>query len=671
MGYKDKIQLKRTNQCYELDSKYQYKLCDYYISSSFMTPCVGNQHYDYVSNDMIIQVIQSGARYIQIPICESDVGLNAFPVVGTTEYGQRVITSLNTLDLRQVLNSIRANAFNINNNKINYPLIIHFILNTKNTYTLNIIADTVQEIISDKLSKPSNYKKFPIFLEKLCNLLGQIILIATPEYQGTKLEEYIIPTNILYESYQFSELPALSNPTDTVFTNQYNNKLSMKQQTKSNNIFKIKYPSLDYVINNSSTIGQTIMNDNDILNNLTNFNKVGMTLIKPHYTTDITSTNYDPAEAIFNGCQLVSMNFQINDDNMKNYLKIFKNSSFIAKPASMRFSEKEEPIADLLEVYKAISPSDSKVDNSIYHNYNNLLIAFESYTASGLYVTQIENNLRFTIGSVITRDKNGNKNYKVGLEQCFLISKSTISMGTSDVPMFLTSPSYNKLISQNGNFFDLENLKNIKSDIYTQSFVFENSQVKDADDDNLYLVRTIKLQNPMYLAFENRMLKAYAYSGFAEAQNNMSFRIHIIPFNFIIKIFTLYDGSVKTMDSSNIVGVLENNTKDATGYILEAAFPNNSNNFNYLKDQFYMKNPQKNTYLIYDNDTKFIYDKPGLPGSNGIFNIKLSNGFFSIFNNTGETLSLFQNNLLKFTNTQDIDPNANLFKINTSYILTN
>ena len=111
MDYKSKIELEKLPQCYELDQTMQYNLCDYYISSSYMTPCIGNQHYDYVSAEMITEVLQSGARYIQIPICEADVGPQALPVIATAEYGQKLITSLNTLEVKPTLTIIRANAF--------------------------------------------------------------------------------------------------------------------------------------------------------------------------------------------------------------------------------------------------------------------------------------------------------------------------------------------------------------------------------------------------------------------------------------------------------------------------------------------------------------------------------------------------------------------------------
>jgi hypothetical protein len=51
MSYPTQINATNLSSCSSLDISMQYKLCDYYISSSYMTPCVGNQHYDYVSVD--------------------------------------------------------------------------------------------------------------------------------------------------------------------------------------------------------------------------------------------------------------------------------------------------------------------------------------------------------------------------------------------------------------------------------------------------------------------------------------------------------------------------------------------------------------------------------------------------------------------------------------------
>jgi hypothetical protein len=670
MGYKKTIQLEQLPQCYQLDQSIQYKLCDYYIASSYMTPCIGNQHYDYVSTDMIIEVIQSGARYIQIPICEADVSLQAIPVVGTAQYGQKVITSLNTLDVTTVLNIIRANAFKINNKQINYPIIIHFILNTNNAYTLEVLGDIIQTTISDVLVNVENYKKFPIFLEKLCNLLGKIIIFATPEYQGTKLEPYIVPINKMFEVYHYSEIVNISLPTNSAYTTYYNNKLSTKQQTKTNKIFKEKYPSIDYVIQNQNTIGAAILNDTDILNNLMCFNKIGMTIIKPQNPTDVVSTNYDTTESIFYGCQFNTMNYQINDTNMQNYLNIFKDSSFRLKPASLRFSDIEEPMPDLLAIYQAIIPKNNNIINDIYYKYNNLLIALEPYLLDNTYLTQIESNLRFSIGSNSNVDKYGNKTYKIGLNQCFLINKSTIGTGAEDIPLFLESAiNQNELITFNTNYFDIEPKGNTKIEINKQSFYFEKSKVLDNEQGGeLVSLRIIDPNNTMYLAFENKQAKAYPNSPQIEAQNNMSFILHIIPFQIQIKLITLYDGSIKTMGGA-ILGILENNNSDGTGYILEPTFKTSGKNFIFSKDQFYMKNIKTNTYVVYDNTTFFLYDKAITPNSNCIFNLAMSNGFYTVINNIGQNLIFYNTNLLKFVKTEEIVSNENLFKIDLQYII--
>ena len=670
MDYKSKIELEKLPQCYELDQTMQYKLCDYYISSSYMTPCIGNQHYDYVSAEMITEVLQSGARYIQIPICEADVGPQALPVIATAEYGQKLITSLNTLEVKPALTVIRANAFKINKKMLNYPLIIHFILNTNNGNTMNILADNIREILGDLLVDVPTYQKFPIFLEKLCNLLGKVIIFATPEYQGTKLEEFVVPTKNMFENYHYTELGSISIPANSAYTKEYNNKLSTKQQTKNNELFKKKVPSIDYVIKNSDTVGAAILNDKEILFNLTQFNKVGMTMVKPLQYNDVISTNYDQSEAVYFGCQFITMNFQINDDNMKNYLKIFTNSSFIVKPASMRFSDVEEPLPDLLSVYQSIAPKNDNILNEIYYNYNNLLIALEPYSLPNTYLTQTDNNLRFNVGSFVTRDNISNRSYKIGLDQCFIITKSTVGTGGEDIPIFIQAAnSLNKLITLNGNYFDIQNRAKNKAELNKQSFYFEKSKSNDNDTTNpMVSLRVIDPNNTMYLAFENKQTKAYANTPQVQAQNNMSFKLHIIPFQLQIKLITLYDGSVKTM-SGSILGVLENNTTEGTGYILEPVNKVAGKNFIYHKDQFYLKNPKTNTYVVYDDNTYFLYDKPTSPNSNCVFNFTMSNGFYVLINNIGYNLILFNKNLIKFVKPEEVVSNENLFKIDLKYII--
>ena len=341
----------------------------------------------------------------------------------------------------------------------------------------------------------------------------------------------------------------------------------------------------------------------------------------------------------------------------------------------MRFTEQEEPLPDLLAIYQSITPKNTNIMNDIYYKYNNLLIALEPYSLPNTYLTQIDTQLRFMVGSIIQRDKFGNKSYKVGLDQCFIVNKSTVGTGNEDIPIFLETPmKTDYLITLTNNYFDLEEKAKTKAGLNKQSVYFERSRVMDNQEGGeLVSIRTIDPNNTMYLAFENKQVKAYPPTPQIQAQNNTAFILHIIPFRFQIKLITLYDGSIKSM-SGGILGVLENNTVDGTGFILEAvnkANVNGGKNFNYNKDQFYLKNPSTNMYVVYDPNTFFIYDKAPTPNSNCIFNFVIENGFYTLINNIGQNLIFYQNNLLKFVNPEQITSNENLFKIDLQYILQN
>ena len=694
MNYSKELKLEQLKSCSQLDKSLQYKLCDYYIATSYMSPCVGNQHYDYVSIDMIKEVLQSGARYIHLPICESSVLPDSIPVVATAQYGQRIITSLNTLDIKETFNAIRSNAFLINKNKINYPLFIDLTLNTTNINTMNILADVIKETMNDVILQPTEkYNSLPIGLEKLCNLLGKIIIFASPEYmQSPKLKQFITPNNLLFETYYYSQLSQISLPDNQLFNTLYNNKLSSKEQNASQLIFKTKYPSIEFILQNKETIGKTILNDAELLDNLTAFNKIGLTLIKAQNPEDVLSGNYNPAQAIYFGCNFISMNYQINDNNMKTYLSIFKDSSFKLKPSSMRFSEEENyeiPSAILSpELYQPITHQDNiNILNDIYYKYNNMLIALESYSLPGSFLTQNETDLRFrtnpqtNINPVITNKNN------IKLDQCFIIKKSNLTQGREDISIYLESANYQGMyITLDGNgFFTLQNKFKTNKELLQQSFYFEKPQsqaimeeIREIDDNNIPAsLRIIDENNKQYLTFSNKMARASRTSIQIQTQNNMSYYLHIVPFHITIMFQTLFGGVIKTIGGS-IVGILENNITEGTHYILEPVngYSNTAGkNFIYHKDPFYLKNSKTNTYLGVSGDTGISHLIDGLqsPINNGSiltqFTMEFNNGLYSLKNQKNDVLIVYNNNLLKFIPAGELVSNENLFKILLEYVL--
>lgn len=668
MGYKSNINLIPLDQCYKLNVSEQYKLCDYYICSSFMTPCVGNQHYDYVSTEMIAEVIKSGARYIQIPVCESDVTIHALPVVGTAVYGERVITSLNTLDMKTTLKVIRTNAFKIDNKPVNYPLIIHLILNTTNTNTISILADNISEIIGDVLIDATLYKETPFYLDNLCNLLNKIIIIATPEYIKTPLEKYIVPTLKLYDSFHFGELGPINMPEDNLYSNYYNQRLSSTQQYKSTKYFKENYGTLAEILANKDSLGQRILNDSNILNKLTAFNKFGITLVKPLYPEDVISLNYNTEESIFYGCQISAMNFQLNDINIQNYLSIFKDGSFRLKPASLRYAPDNVPIIDFTKIYQSISTVNNNVINNF--NINNVFIAFESYTLLNTYLTQFESNLAFNVGTNKSTDNIGNAIYNININQCFIPRISKIIKGNNQSYYFECAAKPGYFITLNSGTFNLENLATSNAELLKQTFYIETPKVLDNDITNqMVSLRTVDDTNPLYLAFENKIVKAYTNLTNDSLKSNMTFITHRKPFKYIIKIITIFNGSVKTMKGDNeLIGVIENNIENGTMFYV---IPINKNvNFNIFQDNFNLQNVNTQKYVEYNSANSFLYNNITSPTNNSLFKLEFHNSYYKIINNTGKNLILNNDHInLKFGDASTVILNENLFSIDVSYEL--
>ena len=214
--------------------------------------------------------------------------------------------------------------------------------------------------------------------------------------------------------------------------------------------------------------------------------------------------------------------------------------------------------------------------------------------------------------------------------------------------------------------------KNSK-DLSNQAFYVEKGKITDKEVDSpLYSIRTVSNDAPLYIAFQNKLVKAYADSPQIEAHSNMSFFINTINFKMIINIITLYDDSFKTM-SGNLIGVLENNTTDGTSYYVVPTSNNSNNkNFDIFKDQFTLQNNDTKTYVSYDSNSQFLYDKDIRPTPNSIFSIEPQNGYYTILNTNGDNLILFNRNLIKFAKTADTKTNENLFKLNINYeLITN
>lgn len=453
--------------CGQLDEVEQHRLCDYYIASSFNTPCIGKPHFDYIDEEMYAKVLYSGARYIQLPICGRSVNFDTDAVVGTAEKGKNLITSLNTLDLHRVLSVIRSNAFkyvksfdtNPETGKetlalasINNPLIIHIQVNTNNPEVMNKAAEAIKEILGSYLLSPDKYRHYPISLEKLCKLSNKIILFATPGYEGSNLNEIVIPTKYCFRSLTIEDIEDQNkdNLTEDELKDYFTRNISFISQKNSYKNLEIIRSNLDKILENGSSLSSTetetetetgnetgkILEDlfsnksieygsnksksfkNSVgeLDLFTFYNMIGLTLVEPMKADATITVNPNPYTAFNLGCQLIPMNYHLNNNVMNTYINIFSKSSFVLKPSSLRLALNDEQVDDLIEKYGKMQLNIIKLNiiPDFLYNLNNEYIILKEQSSgtekilsnlNGGIITFINNN---TISSNGNTSRNGN-----------------------------------------------------------------------------------------------------------------------------------------------------------------------------------------------------------------------------------------------------------------------
>jgi hypothetical protein len=297
-----------------------YKLCDFYVSSSYNSALSGTQLIDYVSTDMVKKVLQTGVRYLEFQVFGDKYGMNAEPIVSSGFRKGEWKMTLNTLYLEDVFKTIRDHAFRVfdgTDGSPNYldPLFISLDLkNNFNYFVTNKIQKLFSKYLIEYLLDPSyNYQAKNIGLEPLKNLMGKIVIFASDGFQGSTLEE-IVNYSWAYpdlKRFHYSEIDNQLATVNKAVSDQGVGLLSLQNQVQ----------------NTKDTIEYSQIKD---------FNKKGLTIVVPHKEGDILTYNYDPTNAWNLGCQFVTMNFQSIDTYMDKYINKFRKQAFVLKPKTLR-----------------------------------------------------------------------------------------------------------------------------------------------------------------------------------------------------------------------------------------------------------------------------------------------------------------------------------------------
>ena len=273
---------------------------DYNIASAYNAAHAGYQMFDYTSEKIVLATLQSGARYLEFNVFNSEFGSNAYPVVSMGYKSGEWKMMVSDTPLETIFETITNNAFKVYDGKegVNNPddpIFIGLNLNTNsNLDCLNLTAYLTTKYFGDRLL-PNTYSfqnNDQIADIKMSQLIGKVVLFASDGFQGSGLEEIV--------NYSWDNID--NNPKHAMQRLHYSN------------------------------ITVSGFNKQELID----FNRTGFTIIVPHMEGDFWNTNYNPTLAFELGCQFVGVEFQYIDANMDYYITKFKDKSFILKNEDLR-----------------------------------------------------------------------------------------------------------------------------------------------------------------------------------------------------------------------------------------------------------------------------------------------------------------------------------------------
>jgi hypothetical protein len=272
-------------------------LYDYYIKTAYNCCSGGSYKNDYVSIDVLKSIIKQGVRGLDFEL----FSINNNPVVATSLTDDYFIKeTYNYVNFSEVMTIIQNYAFSGGTcpNPTD-PLIIHLRIKSNNQQIYSKLADIFKTYDSIMLGKEFSFENSGKNLgsSPLLSFQNKIILIVDRI------------NNAFMENQEFLEYVNLTSNSAFVRAYNYNN----------------------------------IKNNPDI-NELTEFNKRGLTVVLPDVSPNPTNPSGYLCRA--SGCQMIAMRFQYVDNFLLENTLFFDktNYAFALKPLALRYLPVTIPI---------------------------------------------------------------------------------------------------------------------------------------------------------------------------------------------------------------------------------------------------------------------------------------------------------------------------------------
>ena len=299
--------------------KGNYRVCDFYVASSYKSYLPCNYYYDYASSKSIESILKSGARLIDLDVMNKGFSSCTTPVIANgDEIGNWHYTTNFTFE--EGIETIKKYAFSrfIKNNKD--PLYIN--INFKTWYnkdTINRCAMIIKKHLSNKFIDQKymyqgRFTNTNICTSSIKDIINKIVIMTTSDVHNTDMDEIV-------------------------------NLCSLKTGTLRLKTYEQIKESYD-------------------AKEISEYNKKNLTLVFPDYNNRIKKNN-NFFTSYYLGCQFILMNYSKPDQWMLEYIEQFKHCSFILKPYKLRY--KPILIKPPLEQTSKVSFAPRKASSPFYN----------------------------------------------------------------------------------------------------------------------------------------------------------------------------------------------------------------------------------------------------------------------------------------------------------------
>lgn len=269
-----------------------FRLCDFYVASSYKSYLPCTNYYDYACLESIEKVLLYGARYIDLDVFNNDFNPCTEPVVcNGNEIGNwHYTTSIPFIDVCEKISKTAFSPAYVKNSSD--PLFININFKTwGNKLTINKCAEIIKKnflhkLLSNKFAYQGRFTSTNLATTPIKELLNKVVIITSGNITNTDMDE-----------------------------------LSNLHPEKNSNF---------------RDLTNTNVKDSYDLKEIKEYNKKNITRVVPDFNSRVKENyNYFTSYAV--GCQFMCMNYTEPTSFMKSYMSRFSECSFRLKPYKLRY----------------------------------------------------------------------------------------------------------------------------------------------------------------------------------------------------------------------------------------------------------------------------------------------------------------------------------------------